>query len=82
MCILQEVVNLNTKTFLIIGVGINTNSSPVIKNYKATSISSILKKKVDNNEILNEICKNYEQLIQQIEKYNFIELKKKILKNK
>ena len=28
-----------------------------------------------------EICKNYEQLIQQIEKYNFIELKKKILKN-
>ena len=80
--ILQEVVNLNTKTFLIIGVGINTNSSPVIKNYKATSISSILKKKVDNNEILNEICKNYEQLIQQIEKYSFIELKKKILKNK
>ena len=80
--ILQEVVNLNTKTFLIIGVGINTNSSPVIKNYKATSISSILKKKVDNNEILNEICKNYEQLIQQIEKYNVIELKKKILKNK
>ena len=80
--ILQEVINLNTKTFLIIGVGINTNSSPVIKNYKATSISSILKKKVDNNEILNEICKNYEQLIQQIEKYSFIELKKKILKNK
>ena len=53
--ILQEVVNLNTKTFLIVGIGINTNSSPIIKNYKATSLSVILKKKINNKIISGTI---------------------------
>ena len=79
--ILQEVVNFNAKTLLIIGVGINTNSSPVIKNYKATSLSGILKKKINNNKILKEIKKDYEKFIQQTKMHNFIELKKKIIKN-
>ena len=79
--ILQEVINFKSKTFLIIGVGVNTNSSPVIKNYKATSLSSILGKKIDNNKILKEIKKSYEKFINQTSKYNFIELKSKILKN-
>ena len=80
--ILQEVVKFNTKSFLIIGAGINTNSSPIIKNYKATSLSAILKKKINNNKILKEIHKEYEKFINQIEKYNFIELKRKLLKKK
>ena len=80
--ILQEVVNLNTKTFLIVGIGINTNSSPIIKNYKATSLSVILKKKINNNKILKEVRKDYEQFINQTEIYNFIDLKRKLLKNK
>jgi len=80
--ILQEVVTLNAKTFLIIGAGINTNSSPKIKNYKATSLKSILNKKINNNKILKEIIKDYEKFIQQTKKYNFVELKSKILKNK
>jgi BirA family biotin operon repressor/biotin-[acetyl-CoA-carboxylase] ligase len=78
--ILQEVVNFNTKNFIIIGVGINTNSFPIIKNLKATSLSFILKKKVSNNVILKAIHKDYEKFIQQIEKYSFTELKKKILR--
>ena len=77
--ILQEIVNFNTKNFLIIGIGINTNSSPIIKNYKTNSLSFILKKKINNNEILKEIRKDYEKFIQQIEKCSFSELKKKIL---
>ena len=77
---MQEVVNFNTKNFIIIGVGINTNSFPIIKNYKATSLSFILKKKVSNNIILKAIHKDYEKFIQQIEKYSFTELKKKILR--
>ena len=62
-------------------MGINTNSSPVIKNYKATSLSGILKKKFNNNKILKEIKKDYEKFIQQTKVHNFIELKKKIIKN-
>ena len=80
--ILQEVVSSNAKTFLIVGAGINTNSSPLIKNYKATSLKSILNKKINNDKILKEIKKDYEKFIHQIEKYNFTELKRKILKNK
>ena len=80
--ILQEVVNLNSKTFLIVGAGINTNNSPTIKNYKTTSLRSILKKKVNNNKILKEVKKEYEKFIQQIEKYNFSALKIKISKSK
>ena len=80
--ILQEVVNFNAKSFLIVGAGINTNSSPIIKNYKATSLSSILKKKINNNKILKIIQKDYEKFIHQTENYNFIELKRKILRKK
>ena len=78
--ILQEVVNFNDKTFLIIGVGINTNNSPAIKNYKTTSLSSILKKKIDNNKMLKEIQKDYGKFIHQTKKYSFREIKNKMLK--
>ena len=80
--ILQEVVNVNTRTFLIVGVGINTNTAPLIKSYKATSLNSILKKKIYNYKVLNKIVEDYEKFIQQTKKYSFIELKKKFLKNK
>tara|TARA_B100001093_G_scaffold412344_1_gene401979 strand:+ start:266 stop:829 length:564 start_codon:yes stop_codon:yes gene_type:complete len=76
--ILQEVVNFNAKTFLIIGAGINTNSSPIIKNYKATSLNSILKKNINNNKILKKIKIEYEKFIPQTKKYNFTELKRNI----
>ena len=80
--ILQEVVSLNSKTFLIIGAGINTNSSPIIKNYKTTSLSSILNKKVNNDKILKEIKKVYENFMQQVKKFSFTELKIKIKKDR
>jgi len=79
--ILQEVVNINSKTFIIIGAGINTNSLPIIKNYKVTALSTILRKKINNNKILKEIQKEYEIFINQIEKYDFNELKRKVFKN-
>ena len=78
--ILQEVINFNSKTFLIIGAGINTNTSPSIKSYKTNSLSNIVKKKIDNNKFLKEIKKDYEKFIYQTQKYTFTELKKEILK--
>ena len=67
---------------MIIGAGINTNSSPIIKNYKTTSLSSILNKKVNNDKILKEIKKVYENFIQQVKKFSFTELKIKIKKDR
>ena len=80
--ILQEVVNVNTKTFLIVGAGINTNTSPIIKNYKTTSLSIVLKKKINNYIILKKVINDYEKFIKLTKKYSFIELKKNIIKNK
>ena len=80
--ILQEVINFNNKTFLIVGVGINTNSTPIIKNYKINSLRDILKKKINNNKILKEIKNDYEEFLYKTKKYTFIKLKKEILKNR
>tara|TARA_X000001036_G_scaffold427500_1_gene456168 strand:+ start:838 stop:1410 length:573 start_codon:yes stop_codon:yes gene_type:complete len=80
--ILQEIIHYGAKTYLIVGVGINTNISPIIKNYKVTSLNNVLNKKIDNSKLLRETKKKYEKFIQQIEKNNFTELKRKILKLK
>ena len=37
--VMQEVININSKKFLIIGVGLNTTSNPVLKKkYSSTNI--------------------------------------------
>tara|TARA_B100001758_G_C18322584_1_gene564035 strand:- start:182 stop:754 length:573 start_codon:yes stop_codon:yes gene_type:complete len=80
--ILQEVIDYNNKKFLIIGVGINTNFSPIVKRFKSTSLHNIGKKNINNNQILKDIKKVYENFINDIKKYTFLELKKKLVKSK
>ena len=80
--ILQEVIDYNNKKFLIIGVGINTNFSPIIKTFKSTSLNNMGKKNINNNRILKDIQKVYENFINDIKKYTFLELKRKLVKNK
>jgi len=80
--ILQEVIDYNNKKFLIIGVGINTNFSPIIKTFKSTSLNNMGKKNINNNRILKDIQKVYENFINDIKKYTFLELKRRLVKNK
>ncbi len=77
--ILQEVINYNNKSFLIVGIGINTCTYPKIVNCKTTSLKNYSKKKVDNDKILKDIKKNYEKYIYNI-KINKFNLQKKKLK--
>ena len=65
---------------MIIGVGLNTVSSPNIKDYKTISLSSMSKKNINNQTVLKDIKQAYETIILKIEKYKFSNLKK-ILKN-
>ena len=76
--ILQEIIHYKEKHFLIIGVGINTYTSPKIKNFKTSSLQKFTKKKIDNNNILINIKKKYEKIISDIEKYKFSYLKEKL----
>ena len=72
--ILQELIYFKDKTFLIVGVGINTNTFPYINNYETISLKN--QKKIDNNKILKDINKIYNKFLMQIKKKKFNELKK------
>lgn len=76
--ILQEIIHYKEKKFLIVGTGINTNSSPNIVNLKTTSLRNRSIKHIDSNKILKDVKKAYEKFIYQIRKYNFVYLKKKL----
>ena len=80
--ILQEVIFYKKKQFLIIGIGINTNVSPLSNKLRSTSLKEMTKKKINNNLIINEIKKKYQRLLQDIKRYSFFDLKRKITGNK
>ena len=80
--ILQEIINYKNKMFIIIGIGINTNVTPKEKILRATSLKDINKKKINNSLILKDFKIKYENLINDIEKYNFLQIKKKHINNK
>ena len=58
--ILQELIKLDKKSFLIIGIGINTHRSPCNKKFKSISLIECSDKTINNNVILKNLKKNYE----------------------
>ena len=77
--ILQEVITLNSKKFIIIGIGINIISSPNINiGYQATNIFSETKKKPTTQEIINLLIQEYEKFFYNLNSYNFINFKTKV----
>jgi BirA family biotin operon repressor/biotin-[acetyl-CoA-carboxylase] ligase len=76
--ILQELISLNGKQFLIIGIGINIISNPIVNNkYEATSIFLETKKKPSVKEIIKLIIASYEKFFFNLKSYNYINFKKK-----
>ncbi len=58
--ILQELIKIDSKSFLIIGIGINTLKSPNNNNFKSTSLLECSNKSINNYQILKKLKKNYE----------------------
>jgi BirA family biotin operon repressor/biotin-[acetyl-CoA-carboxylase] ligase len=76
--ILQELITLNEKKFLIIGFGINIISNPKIDNkYKATNIFIESKIKPPVREVIGQITSSYEKFFFDLKSYNFLKFKKK-----
>ena len=73
---MQELIYNKGKSFLIVGIGINTNSFPYIENYKTTSLKNLQKIYIDNNIVLRDIKKQYENFIIEKKKKSFTKLKK------
>ena len=77
--ILQEVITLNDKKFLIIGIGINILSNPdITEKYQTTNIFKETKKKTNIEEISNLIILSYENFFIDLNSYNYLEFKKKV----
>tara|TARA_Y100000590_G_C15682306_1_gene1000279 strand:+ start:319 stop:903 length:585 start_codon:yes stop_codon:yes gene_type:complete len=75
--ILQELITLNNKKFLIVGIGINIASSPNIdNNYQTTNILHETKKKPAIKELMKSITISYEDFFFNIKSYNYVSLKK------
>ena len=58
--ILQETVFFKNIKFVIIGIGINIDRSPIIYNYPTTYLNFFTNKKLTSFKIYNEIKKNFE----------------------
>ena len=76
--ILQELITLKSKKFLIIGIGLNIVSSPNIEtNYQATNIFFECKKKPTIEEMINLIILSYEEFFFNLDSYDYKKFKKK-----
>jgi len=74
--ILQEVITLNEKKFLIIGIGINITSSPKIENnYKTTNIFTETSNKPTTKEVIDHLILTYENFFYNLSSYRFLAFK-------
>ena len=75
--ILQEVIKFDNFDYLIVGIGLNTNTVPQNKSFKSTCLKNILNKKIDNQKILKKIVIAYEKFLGEKNKLSFSDLKMK-----
>ena len=76
--ILQELITLNDKKFLLIGIGINIISNPKIKNkYEATNILLETRKKITIKKTMKLIISFYENFFSNLSTYNYNIFKEK-----
>ena len=59
--ILQEIILINNKKFLITGIGINIIKSPNIKNYPATNLQEITKKSISKLKVEKKLKQIFEK---------------------
>ena len=76
--ILQELITLKDRKFLIIGIGLNIVTNPNIKNrYKATNILAESKKKPKIKDIIDLIVITYENFFVDLNSYKYLDFKRK-----
>ena len=68
--ILQEVIFLNKKKFLITGIGINIIKNPHIKNYPATNLQEVTKKSISKSNVENKLKQLFEKSLSKLYKIN------------
>ena len=75
--ILQEIIKYDKFSYLIIGIGLNTNVAPKNKSFKSTCLKNIINRKINNQQLLKNILKVYEKFLNKTKVMTFTELKRK-----
>jgi len=77
--VLQELITLNSKNFLIVGIGVNIVSNPDINDkYRATNILSESNKKPKIKAIIDLIISSYEKFFINLNSYDYVNFIKKV----
>ena len=66
--ILQEVIFVKNKKFLITGIGINIIKNPNIKNYLATNLQEVSKKSINKIDVENKLKQLFEKNLSKLYK--------------
>ena len=61
--ILQEIIFMHNKKYLVVGIGINIINSPYILNYPTTFLNNYSNKKINKIEMINKIKLTFEKNI-------------------
>jgi len=59
--ILQEIISVSNKSFLITGIGININKNPNIKNYPSTNMCELTKKNISKAKVEKNLKELFER---------------------
>ena len=66
--ILQEIINVKDKKFLITGIGINIIKNPNITNYPATNLQEVSKKSISKLDVENKLKQLFEKNLSKLYK--------------
>ena len=66
--ILQEIILLKDKKFLITGIGINITKNPNIRNYPATNLQEVTKKSISKLKVENKLKQLFEKNLSKLYK--------------
>ena len=66
--ILQEVIFVRNKKFLITGIGINIKKNPIIRNYPTTNLQEATKKSISKLIVENKLKQLFEKNLSKLYK--------------
>ena len=66
--ILHEVIFVRNKKFLITGIGINIKKNPIIRNYPATNLQEVTKRKISKLSLENKLKQLFEKNLSKLYK--------------
>ena len=66
--ILQEVIFVRDKKFLITGIGVNIKKNPIIRNYPTTNLQEVTKKSISKLIVENKLKQHFEKNLSKLYK--------------